>query len=544
MSFRDLSYRISATTAIALMIAILVAILYGPGLDYPFFFDDYNSLMNDQGKVNDLIKDPTQALDNLLAQPLRPDRNLTWLSFAASYKQNEMSPADFRIINLVLHGLCAFLVYLLLAFLIYQHTPKTQTTMTSSKVCWPALFGTLFFLCHPLALNTVLYISQRFGALATFFYLLGFYAWLKGKRYLTEISVKRYQWLWFLVAGLAFWGALHSKEMAITLPLTIMTYELYSRKPQPGTQKMTLVLLALIFLIAAIFLFFAFKIGLFNQTWVNIGFRSKRLWSPGIQFLSETRAFFHYWKLLFLPLPHFLSLHHEFPPSLSYFDPAAILATTGHILLVVSAWKIRRYAPMLGFGIIWFYLVLGPPYLFLPQKELLVEYKTYLAAPGAALVICGLLMIIKEILSDNKRTLMRYFAYSILGCWLLLLISICWQRRPVFENPITIWSDVLLKYPTSRRALNNRAVAHLKNRAPDKTLADLNTLLENHPDYARGFENRGRLRLYMKDYQGAAADFQKTLSLLPDEPELKITIDQITELANQAQQAAEKEELR
>ncbi len=543
MSFLNRISRILPTITLALVIIISVAIIYRPSLDFPFFFDDYNSLMNDQGKVNSLIKDPALTLDNLLAQPLRPDRNLTWLTFAASYKLNEMSPSSFRIINFVLHGLCSFLVYLLLALMISRHEPQTQITTENSRIYWPALIGALFFLCHPLALNTVLYISQRFGALAAFFYLLGFYAWLKGKRNHAEVSVSRHQWLWFLVAGLAFWSALHSKEMAITLPLTIMVYELYIREPQPGSRKKTFTLFALLVLVAAIIFFFAWQIGLFNQTWINIGFRSKRLWSPGIQFLSEARAFFHYWKLLFIPLPQSLSLHHEFSPSLSYLDPASLSAIIGHIFLLTAAWKIRRHTTMVGFGIFWFYLVLGPPYLFLPQKELLVEYKTYLATPGAALVICGLLVVIKNNLREKKRILIRYFVYSIFGGWLLLLTAITWQRQPVFQNPITIWSDVLQKYPTSRRALNNRAVAHLKNKAPERALTDLDTLVENHPTYARGFENRGRLRLYLRDYRGAAADLQKTLSLLPDEPELKITINKITKLANQAQRAAKREKL-
>ncbi len=542
MSFSTRISRILPTITLILMIVISITILYGSGLNYPFFFDDYNNLMDDQGKVSTLIKDPSQSLNNLLAHPLRPDRNLTLLSFAASYKLSKMSPAGFRLINLALHGLCTISVYLLLSLLLYRHDPQAPTER--SRICRPALVGALFFLCHPLALNTVLYITQRFGALASFFYLLGFYAWLKGRSNPAEISVCRHQWLWFLLAALAFWGALHSKEMAITLPLTIMIYELYTGEPQSVSRKKMLAWLALLFLIAAIFLFFAWQIGLFNETWVTIGFRSKRLWSPGIQFLSEARAFFHYWKLLFLPLPHSLSLHHEFSPSLSYYDPAALTAIIGHICLIVAAWKMRRHAPLIGFGIIWFYLVLGPPYLFLPQKELLVEYKTYLAAPGAALVICGFLTAIKNRLSGKKKTLIHGFAYCIIGGWLLLLTTITWQRQPVFQSQLSLWSDVLQKYPTSRRALNNRAVAHLKNRSPNRALTDLNTLVENHPAYARGFENRGNLRLYLKNYRGAAADFQKTLSLLPDEPELKNTVTRIKKLEVQAQRAAKKENLR
>ncbi len=541
MSFFTKVYRNLPIMAPALVFVVIITILYGPGLDYPFFFDDYNSLMNDQGQVNALIKNPDQTLNKLLAHPLRPDRNLTWLSFAASYKVSKMSPAGFRLINLALHGLCTILLYLLLSFLLYRHDP--QAPAVRSRICRPALVGALFFLCHPLALNTVLYISQRFGALASFFYLLGFYSWLKGKHDPAEISVSRYQWQWFLLTVLAFWGALHSKEMAITLPLTIMIYELYTRKPQSVNRKKILTWFALLFLIAAIFLFFAWQIGLFSQSWINIGFRSKRLWSPGIQFLSEARAFFHYWKLLFLPLPHSLSLHHEFSPSLSWYEPAALTAIAGHIFLIVTAWKIRRHFPLIGFGIIWFYLVLGPPYLLLPQKELLVEYKTYLAAPGAALIICGLLTTIKNKLSGEKKTLVRCFAYCIIGGWLLFLTTITWQRQPIFQNRLSLWSDVLQKYPTSRRALNNRAVAHLKNRSPNRALTDLNSLVENHPTYARGFENRGRLRLYLKNYRGAATDFQKTLNLIPNEPELKNAINQIKKLEAQAQRAAKKENL-
>jgi len=330
--------------------------------------------------------------------------------------------------------------------------------------------------------------------------------------------------------------------MAITLPLTILIYEIYERGLQSIDRKKILVLFILLFMIAAIFLFFAWQIGLFNQSWINIGFLSKRLWSPGIHFLSEARAFFHYWKLLFLPLPHSLSLHHEFSPSLNYCDPAALTAIMGHIFLVVAALKIRRHAPLIGFGIIWFYLVLGPPYLFLPQKELLVEYKTYLAAPGAAMVICGFLTVIKDKLSGEKKTSIRCLAYCIIGIWLLLLTTITWQRQPIFQSNLTLWSDVLQKYPTSRRALNNRAVAHLKNRSPDKALTDLNNLIKNHPTYARGFENRGRLRFYLKNYRGAATDFHKTLSLLPDEPELKNTVNQIKKLEVQAQRAAKMED--
>lgn len=521
--------RLICSAVLLLTTTLSIIIIYGPALHYPFFFDDFNSLMNSQGIINPQLAQPVVWLKSLSRQPLSPNRDLTWLTFAINYKLAGMNPAGFRIVNLVLHGLCTILVYLLLTLLWRRHSRLKSSN--NDKFCGPALVGALFFLGHPLALNTIIYVSQRFGGLASFFYLSGFYAWLKGHPGLkTPTGKDNWQWGWVFVSGAAFWAALHSKEMAITLPATILFYEFYTKNLTPESKPEWLKLTLSLALVSALFLVFAWQIGLFNKTWINIGFRSKRLWSPGIHFLSEAKVFFLYWKLLFIPLPGSLSLHHELQPCSSYFDPMAYAAVSGHIILLTLAFKLRRKAPLVGFGIAWFYLVLAPPYLFLPQKELFVEYKTYLAAPGAAMIIMGLLTAFVELAERQNRRRVRNYAYAVAGCWLIFLTLVTGNRRTTFQNPITIWSDVLEKYPESRRALNNRAVAWLKKGLPQRTLNDFDTLLLNHPDYARGFENRGRLRLHLQDYSGAVADFNRTLTLLPNEPELKTTRKEIADL--------------
>jgi tetratricopeptide (TPR) repeat protein len=212
----------------------------------------------------------------------------------------------------------------------------------------------------------------------------------------------------------------------------------------------------------------------------------------------------------------------------------AYAAVSGHIALFILALKLRRKAPLIGFGIAWFYLVLAPPYLFLPQKELLVEYKTYLATPGISMIILGLFSLGENFSKLRNRYRFRNCIYTITGCWLIFLCLVTGHRRTTFQNPLTIWSDVLVKYPESCRALNNRAVAWLKKGLPQKTLNDFDLLLRMHPDYARGFENRGRLRLYLKDFSGAINDFNRTLTLLPNEPELQTARQEIEDLIKSA----------
>jgi len=532
ISAASLNHKVICSTVLVLTTVLFIIIIYGPSLHYPFFFDDFNSLMNSQGIVSLKLTDPAPAFDSLLKKPLHPNRYLTWMTFALNYKLTGMNPAGFRIVNFALHGLCTILVYLLLTLLWQRHSQLKADN--DDKFCGPALIGALFFLGHPLALNTVIYVSQRFGGLASFFYLSGFYAWLKSYPEPGTPTGKNWRWGWIFVSGVAFWAALHSKEMAITLPLTILFYDLYTKNPTPDSNRKWLIPTILLALVAVLFLIFAWQIGLFNQTWINIGFCSKRLWSPGIHFLSEAKVFFLYWKLLFIPLPNSLSLHHELQPCSSYFDPTAYAAVSGHILLLIMALNLRRKAPLIGFGIVWFYLVLAPPYLFLPQRELFVEYKTYLAAPGTAIIIMGLLTAFEEFAEQQNRRRVRNYAYAVTCCWLIFFTLVTCNRRITFQNPVTIWNDVLKKYPKSRRALNNRAVAWLKEGLPQKTLNDFDILLRNHPDYARGFENRGRLRLHLKDYSGAVADFNRTLSLLPNEPELKAVRKEIEDLRKSA----------
>jgi tetratricopeptide (TPR) repeat protein len=533
---------------LGLVVAVtaICAVLYGPGLGGPFFFDDFNSLMNVRGETAPQVLNPRLPLQELVKHPLRPDRSLAWLSFAASYHFRRMNPAAFRTVNLVLHGLTALLLYLLLLRLRSASDPDRSQERI---FCWPAAAGCLLFLCHPLALNTVLYACQRFGGLATFFYLLGFYDWLKGQEKSSQTTDhKKSRWLWLVLLGAAFWAAVHSKEMAVTLPLTILFYEFYNRdlSPVAGSRRSRWFFILLFIAISAALLLFAWQIGLFNRAWINIGFRSKRLWSPWIQFLSESRAFLHYWKLLLLPLPGSLSLHHEFAPAGSNLDPAGLATIAVHLVILAGAWKIRRSAPLVGFGIFWFYLVLGPPYLLLPQRELLVEYKTYLAAPGVAMIACGLpqLLQCRSITAKIPVKYLKALFQVLFWGWLIFLAATTWRHRAVFSSPVSIWSEVLRQSPSSRRALNNRAAAYLRHGDTMRALKDLNHLLRLHPNYARGYENRGRLKLHLGNYRGAAADLARAIRLLPTDPRLDTIRRQLKALRRKALRKAARSRIR
>ncbi len=132
-----------------LLILATTALLHGPAATGSFFFDDYNSIMNDLGELNPLVRSPLPALKELRAHPGRPDRSLAWLTFALSYRFSGLSATAFRIVNLVLHGLITMLLYLILCRLFARAAttgPEMSPSRLSRHTHFPATLRTGFFL--------------------------------------------------------------------------------------------------------------------------------------------------------------------------------------------------------------------------------------------------------------------------------------------------------------------------------------------------------------------------------------------------------------
>ena len=92
-------------------------------------------------------------------------RALVWLSYTLQTAIQPQDPVAFRTLNVTLHGLNAFLVFLLLRDLI------TRTEVAGLRRLWPALLGAVIFLVHPLQTESVIYVYQRSTLLSSTFFL-------------------------------------------------------------------------------------------------------------------------------------------------------------------------------------------------------------------------------------------------------------------------------------------------------------------------------------------------------------------------------------
>ncbi len=182
-----------------LLLVIFAFILYGNSIANQFVFDDIpliveNPLIKNLGNIPAII-----GWENGL--PLyRPVR---YLSYTIDYAISGMNPAGYHVANILYHAITAWVIFLLLSRLL-----KNRLS---------AVIGAVLFVAHPVATDSVTYLSGRRDILVTLFYLCAFYQFV---RYREQPQ------LWRLaLVTLFFILALGAKEMAVTFPAVCLLYD-------------------------------------------------------------------------------------------------------------------------------------------------------------------------------------------------------------------------------------------------------------------------------------------------------------------------------
>ena len=143
---------------------------------------------------------------------VRPALYATFLLDRSLYGTN---PFGYHVLNLLLHLGSGLLVYLILN--------RAVTEETKHVPLWTALL----FLIHPMATETVTYISGRASGLMTFLYLFAFFLYIKASEHSDAAKVRR---LYLSGSVLSLILSLGSKETAATFPLVLLLWDLLIRR--------------------------------------------------------------------------------------------------------------------------------------------------------------------------------------------------------------------------------------------------------------------------------------------------------------------------
>jgi Flp pilus assembly protein TadD len=405
----------------------------------------HEQLFFDDGRITQdpVLTDFAQTWQRFRQYALYPGQQLTDLTFAGNYALNVAlgrpgwhADGFFRV-NVGLHGVNACLVLLLVSSLLRQaHGPQSSTLGV-------ALVVAALFAVHPLQVSGVGYIVQRRGLISVLFYLLALLSHLGLRGAGSAAGRVGYA---AALAASAYLAA-KAKTMGLTLPFAVLAQEACLRAPDRRA-----ILRMLRWLVPAAVLTF---IGLLAFLHVQGLFDFRRfrilsvgptgLWGLWPHILTQARVLLHFWKLLLLPLPAWLSIDHPFELSRHLMEHGALWAMILHgAIMGTGILAAVRRLPLAGFGILLFYIAVIP-WVFVPQTELLVEYKTYLCAVGAGCLVADLLHHLRSRVAFHVPAI----AAAAVAGW---FFTITLERSRLYADPVLLWGDVCKKSPGHVRA--------------------------------------------------------------------------------------------
>lgn len=326
-----------------LLLALAIAIIYLPGLQAPFAFDDFHNIV-----FNPHIHVETpEELGEVLFSNHPTHRPVAYLTFAANYWFSRLHPELYRLTNIALHTLNAILLFLLLqqlALLGRCHPPAGDGAQNNRLDI--AFWGALLWAVHPVQLYAVTYIVQRMSALATLFYLVSLllFVFYRTGRLRAAIAIPL-----IIVAAIIGYA---SKEIIASLPLALLAMELFffRRDRTIGWRSITLGLT-----IIASALIYLMRSGLLPLDW-NAAYPG-RAFSPLERLLTEFRILVDYLTTLMFPINSRLQLDFDIVHSQSLLQPiTTLLGLAAITLLLAAAFWLRRRQTLLGFSLL-FYLI-------------------------------------------------------------------------------------------------------------------------------------------------------------------------------------------
>ena len=499
-----------------LLLSVSISLVYSNCLEAIWTVDDDpNIIQNTQLHIKDLHP---ETLFQTFFSPLHPDANgnpglnrpLANLSFALNWYLGEDSPVGYRVFNIFIHCLTAFVLFLVTRALLDTPNLHGKYRDVQNQI---ALLAAALWALNPIQTQAVVYIVQRMASLAAFFYLLAIWCYLRAKA--SESSCRRMLFLFGTAAS--FSAAVGSKENAVLLPAALVLVEAVffqgkiSLHPRRRFCYFLALSLALLF-IGGVALFSAGKLD-------NLLDYSIRLFTPWERLLTEPRVVLYYLSQIFFPLPGRLSIVHDVQISRTLLAPWTTLPAILGVLALIcfGIWQMRKH-PMLSFAILFFFLnhVIESSIIGL---ELIYEHRNYL--PSLFLFV----PVAIGLQCCTRHYRIRNYSFQRMALTFIFLIVVgfgagTYIRNQAWSDHKTFWEDAAAKAPLSMRPVHNLAYYHYEKRGEYEKafelyhkaleLEDNNRLILSLP-HAKIAEYYERWRAFEK----AAEHLDRALAIFP-----------------------------
>ena len=501
----------ASTAAPVLLIVVAAFLVYSNTLAGPFLFDDEGYIVS-----NGPLRDLGGFLD------LSGTRYLAYLSFALNYAVGGLDPFGYHLVNTSIHAVNGATLFFLTRLLFKTPRALSAASAASHRPLLVALVAALIFVCHPVQTQAVSYITQRMASLATMFYLLSVFCYLKsrvgggGGR----VSVS------LLLSFIFALAAMKTKEIGFTLPFALLLMEVVFFSPGRSLPLRSTVLRLAPFFVALLIIPLALFTpgGGFAEVTRSAQVEELAALSSYHYLMTQFTVVVKYVSLVFLPVGQ--NLYYDYPLYTSFLQ-APVFASFLFIAAVLAPalyFAVRGggfYIPLLCFGVVWFFLALSVESTVVPIKHLIFEHRMYLPMAGAAVAFSS------GVFSFFHRFRVVPVAAGTLAVLALTALPLgvaAHKRNVVWTDALILWTDTVEKSPGSADANYNLAVEYGRRGRPEEAIAHYEAAIGIKPDYVEAMNNMGNIYIGLGRYGDASRILSRALDVLPDYGEARYNL--------------------
>ncbi|NEV64829.1 tetratricopeptide repeat protein [Thiorhodococcus minor] len=424
---------------------LLCGLAYWPGLYGPFLFDDYSNILDNE-RLTSIEDFRIASIQTAISQeePGPLGRPVSFVSFALNIAATGLDPYWFKVTNLAIHllsGLALLALLRVLSRTLFDAPRPSLIAAISLATC-------AAWLLHPINVTSVLYVVQRMAELSALFALLAMLLYSLARQ--RQMEGRPGATLFYAGLAVTFLLAIFSKENGILIPGYLFLIEIVFFRFRAGETRVSHSLKWLYLSGAAL------AVPVVILAFLHYGASYQiRDFTIEERLLTQARVLWFYVQSILVPDIRSMAIFHDdVAISRSLLEPATtLISILGLAAALIAGVTLRRRAPVLSFGILFFLLSHAMESTFLPL-EMIHEHRNYLGSWGLLWPVFFYLFV----LADRHHRLLLASAVS------LLLIAVLAAgtriRAGYWGNELLLAEYQAHHHPASFRTLISAGTAY------------------------------------------------------------------------------------
>ncbi len=438
---------------LALLLFIVSFGTYLPSLRNDFVWDDVETIENSYYIFN------ASSIGSIVLPELKKDKEAFYYrpavygSMVLDKGLWGISPFGFHFSNVLFNAVATVLFFFLVLLVLKEFNVSERDSA--------AFISGVLFALYPMHVESVSWVSGRTDVLCGLFFFLAFIFHIFSQRHLYVLAP----------AAISFSLSLFSKEAAVVFPLTVLVFDLFSRRLGRTDN---------IIRYAVYFGFLILYLYLRSRAFINIpDLAVERMTgeSAARETLSAASEFFgvlkvilgsylFYLKKLIFPFT-FNAFVESVQTGFIYIVSSIAVLLSLFVIVLFSSVKRRGLA---AFSILWIIITLSPSVLVaLFDMASAPAAERYLYIPSAGFCMLSGYFIFQLGKGIRIKNASLIFAFLLAAVYLLFTV----QRQSVWEGRLALWEDTVMKSPSSPIPHINYGMALLDSGREDEALGEL-----------------------------------------------------------------------